>query len=241
MTTGLENLISDLGPSTIFRIATYTSYNGPASINNQEDADESAEIVINDLEPSLNDYDAYLVACYSVHPLVSLIRERADTRVSVMGIFEASVIAALALLPQRKDMQHLSGGGYETFGIVSTGKYWEEALSRGVKEFLGTERECLRFKGVETTGLSAGELHTADPGQVRGRIKDATKRLVRGGDCSVVCLGCAGMAGMDDTVREAIVEELGEQAARRVRIVDGVKAGVGILEGLERMFPGERA
>jgi Asp/Glu/hydantoin racemase len=93
----------------------------------------------------------------------------------------------------------------------------------------------VRFAGVETTGLNATELHDAPQEEVERRVKEATKRLLRKGDVGAVCLGCAGMSGMDDWVRAAAIDELGEDEGRRVRIVDGVKAGVAWLEGTVRM------
>jgi Asp/Glu/hydantoin racemase len=80
----------------------------------------------------------------------------------------------------------------------------------------------------------ATELHDAPAEEVRQRMKDAVKRLVRKGNVGAVCLGCAGMAGMDEMVREACVEELGEGEGRRVRVVDGVVAGIAWLEGAVR-------
>jgi Asp/Glu/hydantoin racemase len=65
-------------------------------------------------------------------------------------------------------------------------------------------------------------------------MKDAVKRLVKRGNVGAVCLGCAGMAGMDEMVREACVEELGQVEGGRVRIVDGVVAGVAWLQGAVR-------
>lgn len=65
----------------------------------------------------------------------------------------------------------------------------------------------------------------------------ATKRLLRRGnelEIKAICLGCAGMVGLDDAVRTACVEELGEVGGMQVRIVDGVKAGIGMLYGLAR-------
>lgn len=148
----------------------------------------------------------------------------------VTGIFEASVLASLALV-----------GDDEGFGIVSTGKVWETALQSAVDEFLGTT--STRFYGCETTGLNASELHDLPADQVRGKMMDATKRLL-GRDASntttkhsavkAICLGCAGMVGLDSAVRSACVEELGEEAGKEVYIVDGVKAGVGTLYGLAR-------
>ena len=49
-----------------------------------------------------------------------------------------------------------------------------------------------------------------------------------------ICLGCAGMVGLDEAVRAACVETLGEERGKEVYIVDGVKAGVGMLYGLTR-------
>lgn len=238
MTDSLDHLINNLNEQMPFsaEIHTYTAPSGPPSINDETDALESARIVLLDLETELTQYDAFLVACYSVHPLVGMLRERLAPHLHVTGIFEASISTALNLLPLQ------SGEKGSKFGIVSTGTYWESALSEGVKKFLGLDelRSSGRFKGVETTGLSAIELHTAPPEEVRRKMMDATKRLVGDRDVKVVCLGCAGMVGLDGIVQEALVEELGEEEANYVHILDGVKAGTGLLEGIMRALPGKK-
>lgn len=104
----------------------------------------------------------------------------------------------------------------------------------------------MRFAGVHTTGLSALETHTTPPHIVNAKIKEATKRLVRGGNVGVICLGCAAMVGMEDVVAEALEEMKDENEegkreeeggfSRDVVIVDGVKAGVGLLMGLVNGF-----
>lgn len=184
------------------------------------------------------------MACYSAHPLVHQLRKECDkltaaatsgpggsggARKYVTGIFEASVLASLSLASS-----HGAGVG---FGIVSTGKIWETALRDAVHEFL--ESDSQRFVGCQTTGLNASELHDLAPEIVRGKMKDATKRLLRDGkgkdvDVKAVCLGCAGMVGLEEAVREACVEELGGERGKGVSIVDGVKAGVGMLLTLSR-------
>jgi len=142
----------------------------------------------------------------------------------VTGIFEASIATSLQII-----------GPHEKFGIVSTGKVWEQVLTEAVKDFLGSGKEMSRrFAGVETTGLNATELHGAPPEEVRTRMKEATRWLVRKGNVGAICLGCAGMAGMNEMVREAAIEELGEDKGRCVRIVDGVQAGIAWLEGAVR-------
>lgn len=118
------------------------------------------------------------------------------------------------------------------FGIVSTGDAWKGILGDAVREeIVGRDRAGEVFKGVETCGLDAGELHGHE--EVEKRIKDATGRLVERyggsgerGDVGVVVLGCAGMVGMEGWVRAVVGEG--------VRVVDGVRAGVGALQGLVR-------
>lgn len=240
------------------------------SINSPADAVESAQFCLPHLEALLPHHDAFLVACYSQHPLVGQLKtacaqltrsatQGADgtgARKYVTGIFEASVLASLALLNQDPDLDSSMGGGM--FGIVSTGQIWETALQDAVEGFLGLESSSSssapspansrsRFAGVETTGLMATELHDLPADEVRVRMIEATKRLLRRGASGsttgtststsrvkAICLGCAGMAGLDDAVRQACAEELGPEQARAVHVVDGVKAGVGILVGLAR-------
>ncbi|ESZ98197.1 hypothetical protein SBOR_1425 [Sclerotinia borealis F-4128] len=241
MTEGLHTLLSTINDPPQVQISFYTAHlPSPPSINNEEDALLSTEIVLSDLTLTLDQYDAILVACYSVHPLVTELKKRVKPNVHVAGIFEASVMMSLGLLSQG-NLQRFGGSESEKegFGIVSTGKYWEEALAEGVRKFLGVKKgeRCDRFKGVETTGLTAGELHSVDPEIVRIKMKEAVKRLIGGRDCFVICLGCAGMAGMDDMVREALIEELGPEDAKKIYIVDGVKAGVVYLEGNLKAMP----
>jgi Asp/Glu/hydantoin racemase len=139
----------------------------------------------------------------------------------VIGIMEASVYHALALLPG-------TGQLGDKFGIVTTGKAWEELLSQGVEALLGGRG---RLSGVESTGLDADQLHRVPKEELDQRMKEATKRLVQTGEVGVVCLGCAGMVGMKELVMEA-----SKEAGRSVRVVDGVEAGVVVLCGMVRRY-----
>jgi Asp/Glu/hydantoin racemase len=141
--------------------------------------------------------------------------------VPVTGIFEASVATSLQSININQN-----------FGIVSTGSQWTAILGEAVEGLLGSAGS-VRYAGTETTGLNADELHSTPKDEVDRRMKAATKRLLDKGAVAI-CLGCAGMAGMDRTVREACVEHLGERDGQRVRIVDGVVAGSIFLEGALR-------
>ncbi len=120
-----------------------------------------------------------LVACYSVHPLVSLLAEKEgeSSLLAVTGIFEASILACLALLRPGKK-----------WGIVTTGEFWEEHLTQGVTRFLGTTAEDAnaRFAGVESTGLEAGDFHGDSPDMVQHKLGEATASSWTGGTWNVL-------------------------------------------------------
>lgn len=105
--------------------------------------------------------------------------------------------------------------------------------------------------------MDAGDLHPSDspsPSQIKNpmdgeggegegdggetikqKVQAATARLLHDGDknVEVVVLGCAGMVGMEGWVREEISREV-EGGGGKVKVLDGVKAGVGVLQGLVR-------
>jgi Asp/Glu/hydantoin racemase len=249
MTSSLSQLIATFNLPATIQTCLWNPSSGPSSINNDADASTSCDCVLRELPAAaginLAEFDAFLVACYSDHPLTRelasiLAVDRKETT-AILGIFEASVKSALTLLERRGDSNNEDTGGDATtlqkFGIVTTGVYWESALSSAVVDLIssysGPRRKqgwtLDKFKCVVSTGLSAGELHSAPPEEVHARMVAATRRLVRDGDVSVVCLGCAGMAGMDKIVSGACVDELGEERGGKVRVVDGVAAGIGML------------
>ncbi|KAI9733776.1 MAG: hypothetical protein M1835_003415, partial [Candelina submexicana] len=137
MTDGLKPLVHSLGFSST-KYAYFTAPTGPESINTEDDAYESLNHCLPSLKPLLEKHDAFLIACYSEHPLVREIKTY--THAPVTGIFEASVTASLQLIPR-----------HTTFGIVSTGKVWEKTLTDAVHNLLGTSTTSSRFAGVETT------------------------------------------------------------------------------------------
>lgn len=172
-----------------------------------------------------NKYDAVLVACFSVHPLVSSLAKY--HHLAVTGIFEASIATALSLNPAPRNG--------EKWGIVTTGSFWEDHLSNGVKGFLGqdSKTENDKFAGVVSTGLTAGDFHTISPKEVGLKLKNATKKLLVSGNVSCVVMGCGGMAGLEKIIRTTAVEVYGK-TGEDVYIIDGVKAGILQLEQMLR-------
>jgi Asp/Glu/hydantoin racemase len=228
--------------------------NGVPSINSGEDSITSALHCRPFVKALVPRYDAFLVACYSAHPLVGMLREaiteyeqtssRQDSAITeyrkkyVTGIFEASVLTSFSLVSSfhlMGDANFHKAQAKDTFGIVTTGSIWRDELTRAVTDMIVNSGDSggftARFAGVETTGLTAGELHTTPAEEVRRRISDATERLIKSTShpVSAICMGCAGMAGMEEAVRDGCIRAYGERQGRRVRIVDGVVAGAGML------------
>ncbi|PWW72617.1 hypothetical protein C7212DRAFT_286032 [Tuber magnatum] len=213
MTKALKPAIETLNlPSLKYTYFTAPSPS-PPSIDDAESSQKSADVCFPLLLERLASHDAFVVACYSDHPLVPLLRMH--TGKPVIGIFHASVTQALHLLPREKK-----------FGIVTTGKIWEGLLTDGVRGFLGGGE---RFAGVQSTGLTAGELHSVPEEELKRRMEHATEKLLESGDVGVVCLGCAGLVGLEGVVR-GVAERLGIE----VKVVDGVVAGVITAGGLIR-------
>jgi Asp/Glu/hydantoin racemase len=163
-----------------------------------------------------NRYDAIVVACFSVHSLRFHSLDFSYSPVTT-DIFKASILASMSLL---------SAG--ETWGIVTTGKFWEKHLSDGVRAFLGQgqDAENSKFAGVYTTGLNAGDFHHVPAEVVQKRLKDATKKLLESSNVRCVVMGCAGMAGLEDIIRSTAKEVYGPDRAANLYVLDAVQAGV---------------
>ncbi|KAI0629464.1 Asp/Glu/Hydantoin racemase-domain-containing protein [Trametes polyzona] len=215
MTTALEPILDDLlHPGLQLHYHTGPAGRSPPSVNDSTTSVLSAAHTFEAILPLVTGedgkrYDAYLVACFSDHPLVGMLREH--TPKPVLGIFEASVVQALAL--------------GQPFGIVTTGQYWEGALTAGVQRIFGSTDLGGAFVGVQSTGLTARELHDTERGVVTEKIADATSQIVSRGARTII-MGCAGMSGMAEAVHRG--------GGNRIRVVDAVRSGITVLEGLVR-------
>lgn len=78
-----------------------------------------------------------------------------------------------------------------------------------------------RCASVRSSGLGVLDLERDGDATVKAIVEEA-ERAVRDDRAEVICLGCAGMVGLDDAVR----------AATGVPVVDGVSAAVKLAESL---------
>jgi allantoin racemase len=177
---------------------------GPASVEGQVDEVVSAYWTLEAALPVARDYDGVIVACYGPHPVIGALREVLTQ--PVVGIMEASILHALPL------------GG--RFSIVTTSPRWPPLLRDGVR-VLGLQDRCA---SIRSSGLAVLDLEALPEDVVRERLCSAARQAVEQDGAEVICLGCAGMAGLDNVVSQAT----------RVPVVDGVRAAVALLSGMVR-------
>lgn len=144
--------------------------------------------------------DGVVVACFG-DPGLEAVRELSP--VPAVGIAEAAMAIAIAL--------------GDRFSIIAA-RDRARPLMRDVVRRHGFESRCA---SVRTTGLSVLELERS-PDAAEEAIVAAARRAVAEDGAEAICLGCAGMAGLD------------ERVAARVGVpaVDGVGAAVKLLEGI---------
>ncbi|EFY91010.1 putative DCG1 protein [Metarhizium acridum CQMa 102] len=222
MTKSMELVAKSALATTTINVVSYTAPEAaPISINNDKDIACSTVAVMDHIfatQTNLQQYDAVLIACFSVHDLVHKLG--ALTGKPIIGLFEASILTALSLISKS-----------EKWGIVTTGEFWEQHLRDGVNDFLGVARGVgnNNFAGVYSTGLSAIEFHRASEEVIQSKLATAVTRLLESGDVKCVVLGCGGMTGLEQTIQSVAAKVLGHEKATRLYIVDGVRAGVAQL------------
>jgi allantoin racemase len=187
-------------PDTIAKAVNPAS--GPRSIESIYDELLSTTGTLQIMIENLDEYDAFVIACYSDHPTVYAGREITDK--PVIGIAEASMYISCML-------------GYK-FSVVTTNKEWEPLLWDAVRHFGLTER-CA---SVRTTGMPVLMLEAASPEETYQMILEASKKALELDGAEVISLGCAGMTGLD----KKLEAELG------VPVIDGVVGALKMLEGL---------
>ncbi|CAG8394411.1 unnamed protein product [Penicillium salamii] len=184
---------------------------GPSAIEGNVDASLSAADCFRDLASLIEsvNFDAFLVACFSAHPLIGMLREEYSQ--PTIGIMEAAVYAS-----------RMCG---DQLGVVTTSERSSMRHARSIAELgLGTH-----LVGCETGHVSVLELESSPRETVYASLAMAAQRLVdRGADC--ICLGCAGMTELQEICRKRISTE-----DNQVMVIDGVTIGVQFLIALVRV------
>ncbi len=154
----------------------------------------SAGVSVPGILQHADQYDAFLVACYSDHALIRMLRE--ELTQPVVGIMEASLFCARSL------------GG--RFGIIASGPRSKYTLEDAVRSS-GLAGFCAGVRSCDTGVLG---LKDRPRDEVLGVMGEVGKKLV-GDGADVVVLGCAGMADLKGKVEEAV--------GRDVQVVDSIE------------------
>ncbi|KXT01010.1 hypothetical protein AC578_4429 [Pseudocercospora eumusae] len=210
MTNSCLNMVSPtLPPDVSITGFTGPSNDAPTAIEGLFDSVLSSAACARALLPiqESESYDAILVACYSNHPLIAMLRE--EFEIPVIGIMEASLLAARTLGAR--------------FGIVATSQR-SKVMHQDSVQVYGMEGFCA---GIESCDLGVLDLERLPRQEVLHVMRKVAKKLVERG-AEVLTLGCAGMTDMKSAVEEVVAEE-------GVQVVDGVVAGVQHLVGVVRL------
>ncbi|RFA10363.1 Asp/Glu/hydantoin racemase [Subtercola boreus] len=188
-----------VGPGT--EIVAVTPSWGVESAEGWYDSFISAAAVLHTLEQLPDDIDGVVMAGFGEHGREGA-RELLD--IPVVDITEAS--AHLALMLGRR------------YGVVTT-----VARAAGqIEDSLTAAGLIAHCAAIESTGLGVLELD-ADPIRTAEAFVTAGERAIARG-AEVICLGCAGMAGLEDFVGSRLP----------VPVVDGVAAAAALVETLIR-------
>lgn len=200
MTGQIEKQLKKICPANV-ALTVETNVAGPVSIEGHIDEIVSAYHMLELIAEKKDAYDGYLVACFSNHPSIAMLREL--TGKPVVGIAEGACHMASVL-------------GNE-FAIVTTSPKWVPMLTEAV-ELFGLKQKC---SGVFTSGLSVEDLHKLSEEKVEMEIIKAGQKALNAG-AEVLCLGCAGMSGMQQKLEEQL----------NVPVVDSCEAGFMMLYAL---------
>ena len=206
MTDGCVEMIRPTLPPDVEVQGFTAPLPAPSAIESHFDGVMSAAASMRALMDLAGMYDAYLVACYSDHPLIRMLREEFEQ--PVIGIMEASLFVARTL------------GG--RIGLVATGPR-SKLMGEDAIAAYGMQPFCA---GVEHCGLGVLDLEHKPEDEVMAIMCATAKRLVDHG-ADVLTLGCAGMTRLTSVVKEAV--------GPGVRVIDGVLAGVHHLIGIVRV------
>ncbi len=196
----LEIARQSAAPGT--EIVALNPTSGPRSIESVYDELLSAQGTLELALANLDSCDALCIACYSDHPAVYALRE--ITTRPVLGIAEASMVMACLV-------------GWK-FSVVTTNDAWVPLLTDAAKRY-GLAERCA---SVRATGMPVLALEAGDAEQNFNAIVRQAQLALSEDGAEVICLGCAGMSGLDKRLEQAI----------GVPVLDGVACAVKLLEGL---------
>jgi allantoin racemase len=196
-----EQARASASPGT--EIVAVTPRFGPASVESILESHLSAVGVLDAVMHAPGPYDAVILAGFG-----ELGREALQELVEVPVVDITDAAAHLACLLGR------------SFAVVTTVPRAVPAIEDRLT-LAGLRARCVAVRAIQMSVLDL----EADPDATAAAITAAATRAVHDDGAEVICLGCAGMAGLAERVSAQV----------GVPVVDGVTAAVTLAESLHRL------
>ncbi|WP_121744285.1 aspartate/glutamate racemase family protein [Natronorubrum halophilum] len=200
-----ENIgvVADRYTSDDTEITAVSPERGPVSIESYYDDYLAVPGILEEIITAGDEYDAFVNACWG-DPGLDACREVTDK--PVVGIAEGSMYVA-----------NMLGATFSVATILPRARdFIEEAVRK-----TGLEGNCA---SVRCTDLTVVETETTRDAAAEALL-DASRRAIDEDGAEVICLGCAGMGGLDEPLEEELP----------VPVIDSVGAGAVLAESLVQL------
>ena len=175
---------------------------GPLTLEGYFDEIISSVGVLEVVQREKENYDGFIVACFSNH--FSIYAARQITEKPVVGIFEPPMLLAKQLGAR--------------FSIVTPSPRWKPLLEEGL-EAVGMKQSCASIRVI---GLDVEEFECMEQEKLEIYLSEEAKKAVKEDGAEVIVLGCCGLAGFDMRLRERL----------DIPVLDPVASAVKVLEDL---------
>lgn len=183
-------------------IKAVSSSCGPLTLEGYFDEIISSMGVLETVQKEKNNYDGFIIACFSNHFSIYAARQLTDK--PVVGIFEPPMLLAKQLGAK--------------FSIVTPSPRWKPLLEEGL-EAVRMQADCASIRVI---GLDVEDLERLTEDQLEHYLLEESKRAIKEDGAEVIILGCCGLAGLDARLN----------ASLGVPVLDPVASAVKILEDL---------
>lgn len=176
---------------------------GPISIESYYDDYLAVPGLLEEIVEDSDEYDAFVNACWG-DPGLDACREVTDK--PVVGIAEGSMYVA-----------NMLGANFSVATILPRARdFIEEAVHK-----TGLEEKCASVRCTELTVVETENTRDA----AVDALLDAGQRAVEEDGAEAICLGCAGMGGLDESLEEELP----------VPVIDSVGAAAVLAEGVVQL------
>lgn len=199
MTRGIDES-AQFAKSAMTEVITSQPKSGPQSIESYYDEYLAIPGILERVIETRDQVDGFVIACWG-DPGVEAARE--ITHKPVVGIAEASMYVANMLAAR--------------WGVITTQHRTLDMIEKTIHK-TGFAHRCvsIRTTGIPVTETETARAATIDALEAEAKAAIATDRV------EAFCLGCAGMAGLDQELEQRV----------GIPFIDAVAAGVKMVESL---------